>query len=122
MRCVALPTFAIATTREYEILCALSQVCLVFCGTLFAYCEQQVKVRIRATPKEREIDGVRLDRFERGSVKEVSPNVGAWLIAAGYAEPEMRSTPGTDDPEISGLRRPRDAARDRHLHRRRTDR
>ena len=26
-----------------------------------------------------------------GSVREVSPSIGAWLIAQGYAEPEMRS-------------------------------
>jgi hypothetical protein len=81
-----------------------------------------VKVRIRATPKEHEIDGVQLDRFERGNVKEVSSSVGAWLITAGYAEPEMRSEPRTEDPEVSGLRRRRDSAHDRHPHRRRTDR
>jgi hypothetical protein len=50
-----------------------------------------VKVRIRTTPKELEVDGVKLDRFSPGAVREVSPSIGSWLIAEGYAEPEMRA-------------------------------
>ena len=37
-----------------------------------------------------ELDGVRLDDMMPGSVREVSPSIGAWLIAERYAEPEMR--------------------------------
>lgn len=46
------------------------------------------------TPAEREIDGISLAMFTAGSVREVSPTTAAWLIAEGYAEPEMRSEPG----------------------------
>jgi virulence-associated protein VagC len=49
-----------------------------------------VKVRITRTPREHELDGVRLDIFAAGMVREVSPSIGSWLIAQGYAEPEMR--------------------------------
>jgi len=62
-----------------------------------------VKVRIQQTPGEKEIDGVRLDNFEAGTVRVVSPSVGAWLIAQGYAELEMRSQPTTEDKERVGL-------------------
>ena len=37
-----------------------------------------------------ELDGVRLDGMKPGVVREVSPSIGAWLIAERYAEPEMR--------------------------------
>jgi len=50
-----------------------------------------VKVRIRKTPAEEEVDGVRLDNMEPGTVREVSSSIGAWLIAQRYAEPEMRN-------------------------------
>jgi hypothetical protein len=49
-----------------------------------------VKVRISKTPDLDEVDGVRLDDMKAGSVREVSPSIGAWLVAEGYAEPEMR--------------------------------
>ena len=49
-----------------------------------------VKVRIRKTPAVEELDGVRLDGMKPGVVREVSPSIGAWLIAERYAEPEMR--------------------------------
>jgi hypothetical protein len=49
-----------------------------------------VKVRIRKTPDVEELDGVRLDNMTPGSVREVSPSIGAWLIAERCAEPEMR--------------------------------
>jgi hypothetical protein len=50
-----------------------------------------VKVRIRKKPREREVDGVNLDRLAPGAVRNVPPSIGTWLIAEGYAEPEMRS-------------------------------
>ena len=49
-----------------------------------------MKVRIKSVPKEREIDGVNLERFEPGTVSEVSSTIGSWLITEGYAELEMR--------------------------------
>ena len=44
-----------------------------------------MKVRIKKTPREDEVDGVRLDRLEPGTVREVSASVGSWLIAERYA-------------------------------------
>ena len=55
-----------------------------------------MKVRITRTPKEREVDGVSLDSFSPGMVRDVSALVGSWLIAEGYAEPEMREVPGSE--------------------------
>jgi hypothetical protein len=49
-----------------------------------------VKVRIRKTPNLEEIDGVRLDDMKAGTIREVSPSIGSWLIAERFAEPEMR--------------------------------
>jgi hypothetical protein len=49
-----------------------------------------VKVRIKKRPQEEELDGVRLDSMRPGIVREVSPIIGAWLIAERYAVPEMR--------------------------------
>ena len=48
-------------------------------------------MRITTTPTEPEVDGVRLDIFKGGEVREVSAIIGWWLILQGYAEPEMRS-------------------------------
>ena len=53
---------------------------------------RQVKVRINKTPREPEIDGVRLDGFRPGTVRDVSAILGAWLVTERYAEPEMRRT------------------------------
>jgi hypothetical protein len=49
-----------------------------------------VKVRIRKTPDVEELDGVRLDNMKAGTVREVSPSIGSWLIAERFAETEMR--------------------------------
>lgn len=49
-----------------------------------------VKVRIKETPREREVDGVRMDIFRAGSIHEVSASIGTWLVAQGYADLEMR--------------------------------
>ena len=52
-----------------------------------------VRVRILKTPNLRELDGVRLDNMMPGTVREVSASIGAWLIAEGFAQFEMRSPP-----------------------------
>ena len=78
-----------------------------------------MKVRIKQTPREPEVDGIRLDKYARGDVREVSPSIGSWLIAEGYAEPEMRQTRRTDDQQFSeGLTIPVDVAHDRRSRRR----
>ena len=38
-----------------------------------------MKVRIKETPREHEVDGVKVDALARGTVKEVSPSIGSWL-------------------------------------------
>jgi hypothetical protein len=61
-------------------------------GTRIAEHDQhQVKVRITHTPREHELDGVRLDVLKTGMVRDLSPSLGSWLVMQGYAEPEMRS-------------------------------
>jgi len=73
-----------------------------------------VKVRIKETPREHELDGVRLDIFHRGEVREVSPSIGSWLIAEGYAEPEMRQNSRDENQGFSGgISFPFDIANDR---------
>ena len=42
------------------------------------------------------MDGVRLDRLEPGTVREVSAAIASWLIVEGYAVPEMRKQPSED--------------------------
>lgn len=65
--------------------------------------EMAMRVRIRATPKEQEIDGVSLKAMQPGETREVSPLVGSWLIAEGYAEPEMRRPAASEDEFNSHL-------------------
>ena len=60
-----------------------------------------MKVRITHRPKEHELDGVRVDQYERGTVREVSSSIGSWLITEGYAEPEMRRR--DEDREFWGI-------------------
>jgi hypothetical protein len=55
-----------------------------------------VRVRITEAPQEQEIDGVKLDRMQPGTVRDVSPTVGSWLIVNGYAYPEMRRATNED--------------------------
>ena len=69
-----------------------------------------MKVRITEKPREHEVDGVHLDGLARGNVREVSSSVGSWLIAQGYAEPEMRQQSGEENQDLAGIRRPRDMA------------
>jgi hypothetical protein len=82
-----------------------------------------VKVRITETPRESEVDGVRLDRFNPGDVREVSTILGAWLIAERYAVPEMRKTVNEYEEDFSRVKdtATREMADDRPR-RRRTDR
>jgi hypothetical protein len=54
---------------------------------------RSVRVRIRERPRERDIEGVKLDALRPGSVCDVSPALGSWLIVQGYAVPEMRRIP-----------------------------
>ncbi len=82
-----------------------------------------MRVRITETPRQSEVDGVQLDGLTRGSVREVSSSIGAWLIAEGYAEPEMRR-PAEEDLEFSGIKTtdPHSADERRPHGRRSTDR
>ena len=73
-----------------------------------------MKVRITETPRELELDGIRLDKFARGEVCDVSPSIGSWLIAQGYAETEMRQSGRNENQEFSGgVKTPDDVAYDR---------
>lgn len=65
-----------------------------------------------ATPRERELDGVVLDTFKPGSVRDVSPSLAAWLIAQGYAQSEMRSQSTDGQREAAFINR-RDVAHER---------
>jgi hypothetical protein len=56
-----------------------------------------LRVRILTTPKEQEIEGIRLDLFVPGKVCDVSSSLGAWLIANGYAITEMRRAQSPND-------------------------
>ena len=81
-----------------------------------------VRVRITRKPLEREVDGVSLDRMVPGSLREVSATMGAWLIAEGYAEPEMRRDARDESMDFAGIRVPRQSASDHRRRRRSTDR
>jgi hypothetical protein len=56
------------------------------------------------------MDGVNLDRLAPGTVRDVSPSIGSWLIAEGYAEPEMRNAPR---PDVKPFAKPRDDVKKR---------
>lgn len=44
------------------------------------------------------MDGVQLEHFVPGTVRDVSVSLGTWLVAQGYAELEMRqSQPDSSD-------------------------
>jgi hypothetical protein len=79
-----------------------------------------VKVRIKATPPELEMDGIRLDHLEPGTVREVSPTIGAWLMVEGYGVLEMRDlarrgqrSPSHTRKQLSGFKDRRHAVHDR---------
>ena len=71
-----------------------------------------VKVRIKETPREDELDGVRLDSMKPGTVREVSPSIGAWLVAERYAVPEMRHEDENEEEYRFGGKEARDSATD----------
>jgi hypothetical protein len=56
-----------------------------------------VKVRIKKTPAVREIDGVSLRGLLPGTVRDLSPVLGSWLIAEEYADVEMRELTSSGD-------------------------
>jgi hypothetical protein len=60
-----------------------------------------VKVRIKKTPEEREIDGIPLKGMLPGAVRDVSAVLGSWLITEGYADTEMRQAPPTNEFDAS---------------------
>lgn len=73
-----------------------------------------MKVRITETPLEHELDGVEVGKYERGSVREVSPSIGAWLITERYAEPEMRrDSRDADDQDLSNASGVREVSSER---------
>jgi hypothetical protein len=78
-----------------------------------------VKVRISKTPDVAEVDGVRVKDMKPGNVREVSSSIGAWLIAEGFAEPEMRREVRAHEDDFligreSAPDRPRRVPRRRH--------
>jgi hypothetical protein len=76
---------------------------------------------MKKQPTEKELDGLSLDRFLPGCVVDVSASVGAWLIAQGYADPEMRG--GDAELDFGESVRPDRATANHRLPRRRsTDR
>jgi len=71
-----------------------------------------VKVRIRETPRQEELDGVRLDSMKPGAVREVSSSIAAWLIAERYAVPEMRRDAENEEERLYGGQEVRGTATD----------
>jgi hypothetical protein len=72
-----------------------------------------VKVRIRETPNEREIDGISLSGLLPGTVRDVSSSLASWLIAQEYAVLEMRSSKSQAEEFFSGVRGLREVVADR---------
>ena len=63
-----------------------------------------VKVRIKCTPREHEVDGVRLDTLQPGAVREMSPVLASWLVAERYADVEMRQDARAYEDDFSSMR------------------
>jgi hypothetical protein len=63
-------------------------------------------IRIVQQPAVKVVDGVPLDRFEPGGVYEVGTNIGALLLAEGWAVPasphETPAEPGGRLPSLLG--------------------
>jgi hypothetical protein len=64
----------------------------------------RVKVRIRCTPREHELDGVRLDTLRPGAVREMPPVLASWLVAERYADVEMRQDARTYEDDFSDMK------------------
>lgn len=73
-------------------------------------------------PREHDVDGLVLDRLRTGTVVEVSPTVGSWLIAEGYADPEMRQSAREEIDFSDRVKPARSTAHERTPRRRSTDR
>ncbi|MBW8866869.1 MAG: hypothetical protein JF610_05960 [Acidobacteria bacterium] len=63
-----------------------------------------VKVRIRCTPREHELDGVRLDQLRPGAVREMPPVLASWLVTERYADVEMRHDARTHEDDFSDMK------------------
>ena len=72
-------------------------------GTVFA-AAIRVKVRIRCTPREHELDGVRLDTLRPGAVREMPSGLGSWLVTERYADVEMRHDARTHEDDFSDMK------------------
>ena len=72
-----------------------------------------MKVRITTTPPEFEMDGIRLDHLDPGTVREVSPAIGSWLMAEGHAVLEMRNLEHNDQRDHSHTKRQLHGMKDR---------
>jgi hypothetical protein len=46
-----------------------------------------LRIRLIQKPDRLSVDGMRLDRFQLGSVYEVGTSLGAFLLCEGWAEP-----------------------------------
>jgi len=78
-----------------------------------------VKVRIRRTPRELELDGVRLDRLQPGAVRDVAAGLATWLVAERYADVEMRQDARSDAEDFSDVKDFRTRVKDPDTPRRR---
>ena len=89
-------------------------------GTVFA-AVITVKVRIKCTPREHELDGVRLDTLRPGSVREMPPGLASWLVTERYADVEMRHDARTYEDDFSDIKDIVIPTMDDHAPRRRFD-
>ncbi|PYR37166.1 MAG: hypothetical protein DMF93_18415 [Acidobacteria bacterium] len=78
-----------------------------------------MKIRIRKTPVETELDGVRLDQLRPGAVRDVSSGLATWLVAERYADVEMRQDVRNDAEDFSEVKDIRTGFRDPSTPRRR---
>jgi hypothetical protein len=57
-----------------------------------------MRIRIIQKPLIASIDGIRLDRFDRGYEYDVGNSLGALLLAEGWAEPVALEEPAVEVP------------------------
>jgi hypothetical protein len=53
----------------------------------------KMRIKVIQTPTTRSIDGIRLDRFERGRLYDVGTTLGALMLSSGWAEPVTDDAP-----------------------------